>query len=132
MAIFRNVDSLTCALALTSVLLSAGCGGSKSGGATPGSDNNGATTGGSSSAGDSSSNNDGGDATSTMTPGGGAAGTEKPTGCDKSALTILFSPMYSAFDGVHTFQVPAVVNGLDPTQISITWTASDPSMVKLE
>src|SRR5450631_3524366 len=133
MAIFRNVDSLTCAVALTSVLLSAGCGGSKSGGATPGSDNNGANTGGSSSAGDSSSSSDdGGDATSTTTPGGGAAGTEKPTGCDKSALTILFSPMYSAFDGVHTFQVPAVVNGLDPTQISITWTASDPSMVKLE
>src|SRR5450755_1966873 len=131
MAIFRNVDSLTCALALTSVLLSAGCGGSKSGGATPGS-TAGSDTGGSSSGGDSSASDDGGDTTTTTTPGGGADGTDKPTGCDKSALTILFSPMYSAFDGVHTFQVPAVVNGLDPTQISITWTASDPSMVKLE
>jgi hypothetical protein len=40
--------------------------------------------------------------------------------------------MYSAYDGMHTFQVPAVVNGLDPTQTSITWSASDPSMVKLE
>jgi len=40
--------------------------------------------------------------------------------------------MYSAYDGVHTFQVPAVVNGLDPKQIDITWSASDPSFVKLE
>jgi hypothetical protein len=40
--------------------------------------------------------------------------------------------MYSAFDGVHTFQIPAVVNGLDASQIDITWSASDPSMVKLE
>ncbi len=40
--------------------------------------------------------------------------------------------MYSAFDGVHTFQVPAVVNGLDASQITINWSASDPSMVKLE
>ncbi len=40
--------------------------------------------------------------------------------------------MYSAYDGVHTFQVPAVVNGLDASQIAISWSASDPSMVKLE
>ncbi|HEY0464590.1 MAG TPA: hypothetical protein VGC79_10290, partial [Polyangiaceae bacterium] len=40
--------------------------------------------------------------------------------------------MYSAYDGVHTFQVPAVVNGIDASQIDITWSASDPSMVKLE
>ena len=131
MAIFRKVDSLTCALALTSVLVGAGCGGSssKSDGAAP-SSNAGST---SSSGGDSSSNSsDGGDSTGTTTPGGGADSTEQPTGCDKSALTILFSPMYSAFDGVHTFQIPAVVNGIDASQISITWTASDPSMVKLE
>jgi hypothetical protein len=125
MAIFRNVDSLTCALALGSVLLSAGCGGS-SNSATSSS-----TAGSSSSSGgDSSSSDNGGDTTGT-TPGGGA-GNDTPTGCPKSALTILFSPMYSAYDGTHTFQVPAVVNGLDPTQISITWSASDPSMVKLE
>ena len=40
--------------------------------------------------------------------------------------------MYSAYDGVHTFQIPAVVNGLDPTQVQIDWSASDPSMVALQ
>jgi len=40
--------------------------------------------------------------------------------------------MYSAYDGVHTFQIPAVVNGIDATQTSLEWSASDPSMVKLE
>ena len=40
--------------------------------------------------------------------------------------------MYSAYDGVHTFQVPAVVNGLDPTEVAISWSASDPTMVALE
>jgi cytochrome c553 len=40
--------------------------------------------------------------------------------------------MYSAYDGVHMFQVPAVVNGLDPSQVEIDWSASDPSMVALE
>jgi hypothetical protein len=54
------------------------------------------------------------------------------TDCPKSALTILFNPMYSAYDGVHMFQLPAVVNGIDPTQVEIDWSASDPSMVDLE
>jgi hypothetical protein len=51
--------------------------------------------------------------------------------CPK-ALEILFSTMYSAYDGVHTFQIPAVVNGLDPTEVQIDWSASDPSMVNLQ
>ncbi|HEX4403937.1 MAG TPA: hypothetical protein VH560_03865 [Polyangia bacterium] len=51
--------------------------------------------------------------------------------CPK-ALEILFSTMYSAYDGVHTFQIPAVVNGLDPTEIQIEWSASDPSMVNMQ
>ena len=55
-----------------------------------------------------------------------------PAGCAASALQILFRPMYSAFDGVHTFQVPAVVNGLDPTEVQIDWSASDPTMVALQ
>src|SRR5271156_6185596 len=117
MAILRNVDSLTCALALGSILLSAGCGGSKSDSAAPGSSSGGDSS--SSSGGDSSSSSDtGGDSTSTTTPGGGA-GNDTPTGCPKSALTILFAPMYSAYDGTHTFQIPAVVNGLDASQTSI-------------
>jgi hypothetical protein len=56
------------------------------------------------------------------------------TGCPTNALTIVFKPMYSAYipNSVHTFQVPAVVNGIDPTAITINWTASDPTMVDLE
>lgn len=53
------------------------------------------------------------------------------TGCAANALQILFRPMYSAYDGVHTFQIPAVVNGLDPTAVEIAWSASDPTMVSL-
>jgi hypothetical protein len=55
-----------------------------------------------------------------------------PEGCPKSALTVLFNPMFSAYDGVHTFQIPAVVNGIDPSAIQIDWSASDPTMVALE
>jgi hypothetical protein len=55
-----------------------------------------------------------------------------PAGCAANALEILFSTMYSAYDGVHTFQIPAVVNGLDPTEVAITWSTSDPTMVSLE
>jgi len=71
----------------------------------------------------------GGGGTGVMVTADGAA---PPAGCPKSALTILFNPMYSAYDGVHTFQLPAVVNGLDPTAVQIDWSASDPSMVALE
>lgn len=114
MAIFRNANSFTWALALGSALLSGACG-SKADSGSPAS---------ASGAGDTSS-------------GGGSSGADSsssdaPTACPKSALNILFSPMYSAFDGVHTFQIPAVVNGLDASQTSINWSASDPSMVKLE
>jgi hypothetical protein len=55
-----------------------------------------------------------------------------PAGCPANALEILFSSMYSAYDGMHTFQIPAVVNGLDPTEVEITWSTSDPTMVALE
>jgi hypothetical protein len=55
-----------------------------------------------------------------------------PDGCPKSALAILFNPMYSAFDGVHTFQLPAVVNGIDPAVVAVQWSATDPSMVAFE
>jgi hypothetical protein len=48
--------------------------------------------------------------------------------CTAGGLTIAFNPMYSAFDGTHTFQIPAVVNG---SNSSVTWTA-DESMVGIE
>jgi hypothetical protein len=38
--------------------------------------------------------------------------------------------MNSAYDGVHRFQIPAVVNGINPD--AITWSASDPSMVDMQ
>jgi hypothetical protein len=64
-------------------------------------------------------------ATSSTSPtqpsSGGCSGTK--------ALNILFAPMYSAFDGVHTFQIPAVVNGVDPT--AVTWSASDTSVASI-
>jgi hypothetical protein len=47
-----------------------------------------------------------------------------------SGLTIKFNPMYSGYDGVHTYQVPAVVDGADPS--TLTWGSSDPTMVKLQ
>ncbi len=50
--------------------------------------------------------------------------------CAKSQIDILFNPMYSAFDGVHTYQVPAVVDGIDPS--AITWSISDPSLAMLQ
>jgi hypothetical protein len=37
--------------------------------------------------------------------------------------------MFSGYDGMHTYQIPAVVDGVDPS--TITWGASDPTMVSL-
>jgi hypothetical protein len=37
--------------------------------------------------------------------------------------------MYSAYESSHTYQIPAVVNGID--EAVVTWSASDPSMVDL-
>jgi hypothetical protein len=62
--------------------------------------------------------------------GGGAAPIVNGQ-CAQKSLTILFSPMYSAFAPNHTFSVPAVVNGLDPSA-TITFSASDPSMVDIQ
>jgi hypothetical protein len=45
-------------------------------------------------------------------------------------LPIKFNPMYSGYDGVHTYQVPAFVIGADPA--SITWGSSDPTMVDMQ
>jgi hypothetical protein len=45
-------------------------------------------------------------------------------------LPIKFNPMYSGFDGVHMYQVPTFVVGVDPA--SVTWGASDPTMVAMQ
>lgn len=64
---------------------------------------------------------------SKSSPADAAAGAA--TACAKSDLRVVFSPMYTAFDGTHTFQVPAVVQGVSPD--AITWSASDKTMVDL-
>jgi hypothetical protein len=45
-------------------------------------------------------------------------------------LTIKFNPIYSGFDGTHTYQVPVFVEGVDPGQV--TWGSSDPTMVHFD
>ena len=63
--------------------------------------------------------------------GGPDGGTTTPAACTSpNALTIVFSPMYSAFDGTHTFEIPAIVNGIAAADVK--WSASDPSMVGLQ
>jgi hypothetical protein len=63
--------------------------------------------------------------------GSSSSGTVTPASCSTpDGLGIVFSPMYSAYEPTHTYQLPAVVNGVDPT--TITWGSSDPTMVTLE
>lgn len=61
-----------------------------------------------------------------ISPAAGAAvGT-----CENSQLTINFNPMYSAYDGVNLYQVPAAIEGIDPS--TVEWSLSDPSIANLE
>jgi hypothetical protein len=63
--------------------------------------------------------------------GSGGSGST-PTGngsCASSQLKLLFTPMFSAYDGVHMFQVPVVVNNIDSS--AIKFSADDPSMVDI-
>jgi hypothetical protein len=51
-----------------------------------------------------------------------------------SAVSVLFSPMYSAYvtddPGAHQFQVPAIVKGISASDAnSVTWGVSDPTAV---
>jgi hypothetical protein len=48
--------------------------------------------------------------------------------CTTGGLSVAFSPMYSAFDGKHIFQVPAVVRGSNG---NVVWSA-DSTMVQME
>lgn len=52
-----------------------------------------------------------------------------PKTCANSQLAVAFSPMYSAFDGTHTFQVPVVVDGVVPSTVS--WNISDDSIATI-
>lgn len=66
---------------------------------------------------------EGGDDDDTMTPPGGepAAST--------GDLKIAFNPMYSAFEETHTYQIPAVVDGLPA---GVEWSASPEGMVSIQ
>jgi len=44
-------------------------------------------------------------------------------------LPIKYNPVYSGFDGVHSYKVPVFVVGVDPS--TVTWGSSDPSYVQL-
>lgn len=113
----RNVTSLGAGALLVCAV---GCSSSSKGGAQGGAGGSPAGTGG------ATTGTGGGNGAGGSTQGTGGAGAP---GCPQGSLQILFSPMYSAYDGVHTFQVPAVVNGIDPTTTEVDWSASDPSMV---
>jgi hypothetical protein len=64
------------------------------------------------------------------TPGGGPAPISNGQ-CTSKALSLIFSPMYSAYAPNHSFQVPVVVNNIDPAAATITFSASDPSFVDI-
>jgi hypothetical protein len=54
---------------------------------------------------------------------------DQPASCEQSVISVEFSPMYSAYDGVHLFQVPATVLSIAPE--AITWSLSDPEIADL-
>jgi cytochrome c553 len=49
--------------------------------------------------------------------------------CAESAFSIVFSPMYSAYESGHTYQIPAIVPGMNTS--SLTWTSKDPSIATI-
>lgn len=65
---------------------------------------------------------EGGDDDDTTTPGNEPVGTG-------GELKIAFNPMYSAFEETHTYQVPAIVDGVPP---GVEWTASPADAVSIQ
>ncbi len=61
--------------------------------------------------------------------GSGASDAGAISSCADPTLEVYFSPMYSAYDGQHQFQIPSIVSGIQPT--AIAWYASDTSKVSL-
>jgi hypothetical protein len=55
--------------------------------------------------------------------GGGGSGSS-----GGGSLAIIYPKSFSAFDGVHTFKVPAMVQGVT----GVKWSASDPALVEIE
>jgi hypothetical protein len=69
---------------------------------------------------------DGGDSSGSSGSGGRGSRPEdtRPVGND---LTLLFNPAYSAYDGVHTFKLPAIVQGVQ----DVEWSARPADSVDL-
>jgi hypothetical protein len=90
--------------------------------------------------GDTKTDNGGSGSSGSGKAGGGSSGTsggatggniakESDTGTVGNDLKIVFSPMYSGFDGGdHTFKVPAIVSEIS----GVKWSASDISYVDME
>ena len=60
---------------------------------------------------------------------GGSDGGSGPNCSGGNVLEVYFDPMYSANDGVHTFQIPAIVGGVEAQ--AVAWYSSDPTVVDL-
>jgi hypothetical protein len=54
----------------------------------------------------------------------------KLTCATPDGLSIKFKPMYSGFDGTHSYELPTFVVGVDPG--TVTWGSSDPTMVAFQ
>ena len=94
---------------------SSGTGGSSSSSGTGGSSSSSGTGGSSSSSGtggSSSSSGTGGSSSSSGTGGSVDPQEVLDPSVDWTALTLVYDTMYSAYDGVHTFQVPVYVDGV--------------------
>jgi hypothetical protein len=48
-----------------------------------------------------------------------------------STLSLFFNPMYSGYDGMHTYQIPVTIDNAGETIPNVRWSASDPSMVDI-
>ncbi|MDH5672142.1 MAG: hypothetical protein OEZ06_08335 [Myxococcales bacterium] len=83
------------------------------------------------SSGGSSSGSDDEKSSGGSSGGGGAkttVSTEDDTDPVGDDLVLLFSPMYSAYDGVHDFKLPAIVQGVQGAK----WSANPADMVDLQ
>lgn len=143
---FRTLAVVT-ALASPSALAVVSACSNSNGGFYTGDDSGGAGSSGGSGGGGSGGSSGGGGSSGSSGASGGSGGDldsglvmydgPPPTFADGSVMcatpngvSIKFNPMYSGYDGVHTYQVPAVVDGVDPA--SVVWGASDPSMVQFD
>jgi hypothetical protein len=118
----RTISTLLATALSVGALVSAGCSSGAKDPMKPGNQVNGMGGSGGSGAGGSGGGNPGG--------GGGKGAPPAQGSCDTPQLEVLFTPMYTAYDGVHQFRIPAVVNSIDPS--AVTWSASDPSFVDVQ